>query len=159
MTKPSRKQPLDVKSGGGTAEAAVTRPKAAPKTPQPRKRKTPLAESVPLEAVDHSIEKAVGVTVDELTALYVLDGLKGFGPQKFKELHAHGLTARSDRQGPVGAADRRQARRRPPAPAEALNASKPNRSAIARGNADPRRAQPRRADRHLPRSSLSAERL
>jgi DNA protecting protein DprA len=91
MTKPLKKQPLDVKTGGGTAEAAVTRPKAAPKTSQPRKRKTPLAESVPLEAVDHSIEKAVGVTVDELTALYVLDGLKGFGPQKFKELHANGL--------------------------------------------------------------------
>jgi DNA protecting protein DprA len=37
------------------------------------------------------MEEAVGVTVEELTALYVLDGLKGFGPQKFKELHASGL--------------------------------------------------------------------
>lgn len=35
--------------------------------------------------------ETVGVTVDALTALYVLAGLKGFGPQKFKALHKHRL--------------------------------------------------------------------
>lgn len=35
----------------------------------------------------------VGVAVEDLTALYALDSIKGFGPQKFKELHQAGLTA------------------------------------------------------------------
>ena len=41
---------------------------------------------------NRSIERSVGVTVDALAALYVLDSLKGFGPQKFKELHVRSLT-------------------------------------------------------------------
>jgi len=34
-------------------------------------------------------ELRVGATVDELAAIYLLDSIKGFGPQKFKELHQH----------------------------------------------------------------------
>lgn len=33
----------------------------------------------------------VQLTVEELAALYHLDGVKGFGPQKFKELHEAGI--------------------------------------------------------------------
>lgn len=36
--------------------------------------------------VDAEVERAVGVSVEDLTAIYVLDGIPGFGPQKFKEL-------------------------------------------------------------------------
>jgi DNA protecting protein DprA len=37
--------------------------------------------------------ETVGVDVEDLAALYALDSIKGFGPQKFKELHEAGLTA------------------------------------------------------------------
>jgi DNA recombination-mediator protein A len=40
-----------------------------------------------LPDVTPDVEREVGVTVAELSALYVLDGVKGFGPQKYKELH------------------------------------------------------------------------
>ncbi len=43
--------------------------------------------------IDESIEQSVGINVRDLTALYVLASLKGFGPQKFKELHEKGLRA------------------------------------------------------------------
>src|SRR2546426_1367755 len=36
-------------------------------------------------------EQVVGVTVQELTAFYVLDSIRYFGPQKFKQLHEAGL--------------------------------------------------------------------
>lgn len=65
-------------SQGGTRAKRASSGVNAPRTYSP--------ETVPAE-----IEQAVGVTVDELTALYVLDGLKGFGPQKFKEIHTHRL--------------------------------------------------------------------
>jgi len=35
-----------------------------------------------------------GLRVDDLAALYVLDGISGFGPQKFKQLHDEGLRPR-----------------------------------------------------------------
>jgi DNA protecting protein DprA len=41
--------------------------------------------------IDSAIEQAVGITVKDLAALYVLDGLKGFGPQKFKLVHSKGV--------------------------------------------------------------------
>jgi DNA protecting protein DprA len=78
--------------GGGVPVRAV-RTKTAGKPVRPRDRKPPAREQGPIPSVDRSIEDAVGVTVDELTALYVLDALKGFGPQKFKELHVQGLSA------------------------------------------------------------------
>jgi DNA protecting protein DprA len=66
--------------------------RAVSKTSPSRERKSrPHGEAAPPH-VDPSMEDAVGITTDELTALYVLDGLKGFGPQKFKELHSSGLT-------------------------------------------------------------------
>ncbi|MBM7804204.1 DNA processing protein [Geodermatophilus bullaregiensis] len=37
------------------------------------------------------LEAQVGVTHDRLTLLFILDGLKGFGPQKFKALHDHAV--------------------------------------------------------------------
>ena len=43
--------------------------------------------------VDAEAERVVGVSVEALTALYILDGLKGFGPQKFKELWQANLRA------------------------------------------------------------------
>jgi DNA protecting protein DprA len=67
------------------------RSKTGPKTPRARERKPPTHEHGPVPPVDRFVEDAVGVTVDELTALYVLDAIKGFGPQKFKELNASGL--------------------------------------------------------------------
>jgi DNA protecting protein DprA len=37
------------------------------------------------------MEHAVGVTVSELAGLYALDRVKGFGPQKYKQLHEEGV--------------------------------------------------------------------
>jgi DNA processing protein len=48
--------------------------------------KKPLATPV----VDKETERTVGISVDELAALYLLDAVKGFGPQKFKQLHESG---------------------------------------------------------------------
>lgn len=95
MTKPgAKKQPSGDENRGPVAETArVARPKPAPKASRlPKRKEAAHREPGPLLPVDRSIEDAVGVTVDELTALYILDALKGFGPQKFKELHANGLT-------------------------------------------------------------------
>jgi hypothetical protein len=64
------------------------------KASKPTRPREPPREEGPIPTVARSVEEAVGVTVDELTALYVLDGLKGFGPQKLKELHGSGLTPR-----------------------------------------------------------------
>ncbi len=47
--------------------------------------------AVPITA---DLEASVGVGLDTLTALFVLEGIKGFGPQKAKEVHGAGLTAR-----------------------------------------------------------------
>jgi DNA processing protein len=56
--------------------------------PSPTIRRSTTKRGFPaLRQVDPSTEQAVGITVEELTALYVLDSIKGFGPQKFKELH------------------------------------------------------------------------
>lgn len=44
-----------------------------------------------LAQVTPQLEREVGISRDDLTSLILLDGLKGFGPQKFKELHAAGL--------------------------------------------------------------------
>lgn len=41
--------------------------------------------------VTPDMEDDVGVDVESLAALYVLDGIKGFGPQKFKQLHEEGV--------------------------------------------------------------------
>lgn len=41
-------------------------------------------------AITAEVEKAVGINLNELTDLYLLNSLKGFGPQKFKTLRDHG---------------------------------------------------------------------
>jgi DNA processing protein len=46
----------------------------------------------PLPDPDLQTEQAVGISVDRLAALYVLDGIKGFGPQKFKQLREANIT-------------------------------------------------------------------
>ncbi len=44
-----------------------------------------------LALVTPSLEREVGITRDDLASLLLLEGVKGFGPQKFKELHLAGL--------------------------------------------------------------------
>lgn len=44
--------------------------------------------------VTEDTEAAVGATVDGLAAVFCLDQVPGFGPQKFKQLHEAGLDAR-----------------------------------------------------------------
>src|SRR6266404_841439 len=46
----------------------------------------------PPSQVGEEVEEAVGITLDSLAAIFVLSGITGFGPQKFKELHRDGLT-------------------------------------------------------------------
>ncbi len=45
-------------------------------------------DSPPAPQVLPADEEAVGTTVRELEAIYLLDKIRGFGPQKFKELHS-----------------------------------------------------------------------
>lgn len=40
-----------------------------------------------------AVEDRLGLTADDLTALLAVESVKGFGPQKFRELHDAGLTA------------------------------------------------------------------
>lgn len=47
--------------------------------------------SLKVSVLQPGAESAVGVSVDELAALYVLDGIKGFGPQKYKAVHEDGV--------------------------------------------------------------------
>src|SRR2546422_3011738 len=56
----------------------------------PPKAAKSASQEVP---VDGAIERAVGITLDDLTAFFVLLAVRGFGPQKFKELHESGLRA------------------------------------------------------------------
>lgn len=45
--------------------------------------------------VDPQTEFDVGVHLDHLTHLYVLDSIKGFGPQKFKAIHEYNISPRT----------------------------------------------------------------
>jgi len=56
-----------------------------------RDRRTLVKTDTPSH-VDDEIEKTVGITVDALASLFVLSGIRGFGPQKFRELHLSGLS-------------------------------------------------------------------
>jgi DNA protecting protein DprA len=49
------------------------------------------SESGHVELVSSEVEQAVGISVDNLSAIFVLSAIKGFGPQKFKELQLEGL--------------------------------------------------------------------
>ncbi len=58
--------------------------------PSTRKRETskPTEKKPGLRpGTDERLEEEVGVTVEELASLYLLDSVDGFGPQKFKSLH------------------------------------------------------------------------
>jgi DNA processing protein len=44
-----------------------------------------------LALVTPALERAVGIARDDLASLLLLESVKGFGPQKFKELHEAGL--------------------------------------------------------------------
>lgn len=57
-------------------------------------RRPPSRTDVQREAASlpDDIEQRVGVAADDLASLLVLDGIRGFGPQKFKELHQAGVT-------------------------------------------------------------------
>lgn len=61
----------------------------SPKSSKPQSREEPVAPPAP------EVERAVGVTAPELTALYVLNGIRGFGPQKFKQLYEEGTSPAS----------------------------------------------------------------
>src|SRR5207253_7046170 len=57
----------------------------------PKSLKRQPSKSIASPAIDHAMEKEVGITVDDLAAIYALDSIKGFGPQTFKELNKRGL--------------------------------------------------------------------
>jgi DNA processing protein len=75
--------------------------------PQSAARKSrDLADSSAMPAVATTVlepgaEDRVGVSVNELTAIYVLEQIQGFGPQKYKELHTAGVTPRDVVQDPA----------------------------------------------------------
>lgn len=47
-----------------------------------------------------NIEKLVGISSEELTYLYMLEGIKGFGPQKFKRLYESNIRPKEVIQNP-----------------------------------------------------------
>jgi DNA processing protein len=51
-------------------------------------------------SLNRGAEERVGITVDELAAIYVLEDLQGFGPQKYKELHSEGIRPRDVLENP-----------------------------------------------------------
>lgn len=87
MKKPVKRQRSKARARETVVGAHRTRQK-----PDPSDRITQAHRPANTAHVEPAVEDAVGVTVEELTALYILDALKGFGPQKFKELHTHGFT-------------------------------------------------------------------
>src|SRR5262245_36378074 len=50
-------------------------------------KRTKRSESA---AITIEVENSVGIDLNKLTDLYLLNSLKGFGPQKFKSLHNQG---------------------------------------------------------------------
>lgn len=53
----------------------------------------PQSESEP--EVTPAMEQAVGVTVEDLAGIFSLESIKFFGPGKFKDLYAEGITPRA----------------------------------------------------------------
>lgn len=58
----------------------------------PRTRRTKRSATTDLEQITPALEDEVGVTLGELMPLMALDAIKGFGPQKFRALHASGVS-------------------------------------------------------------------
>lgn len=70
-------------------------PTGKEKTVGPRRTKTsgPGRTDAPAPTkIDETVERTVGVGMEALAAIYVLSSLKGFGPQKFKELYLAKVT-------------------------------------------------------------------
>jgi len=59
-----------------------------PRCPSLEKESEELEREIP---VDPAVESAVGITVEDLTALLRLESVRGIGPQKFKSIFEHGL--------------------------------------------------------------------
>ena len=91
MTKSNAKKPSLSRENRAADPRQHSRREAAG-APRTREQQTVPRNHRPIQFVNSAVEDAVGVTVAELTALYILDGLKGLGPQKFKEIHTHGFT-------------------------------------------------------------------
>lgn len=109
----------------------ASQPSAAA-SPSRRKAKPARTHEHDLELVTPAVEEAVGVTLAALTHIFVLDALKGFGPQKFKALHDHGVepeaAVRTPQLLPVSGATGEQLKR-------ALGAVTPEERTLARERA------------------------
>ena len=82
---------------GKTTESSHPR-KTPPRQPStPASMRTLDADSL-VQA--EKLSAAVGVTVEELSALYLLQNIKGLGPQTSKEVHERGLSASEVSQNP-----------------------------------------------------------
>ncbi|MGY1728361.1 DNA-processing protein DprA [Geodermatophilus sp. SYSU D01062] len=77
-----------VRSAGFSDTGGTRAPRRAPS----RKRRSVEED---LARLSPDLEEQVGVTHAQLTSLFMLDALKGFGPQKFKGLHADAVDVES----------------------------------------------------------------
>ena len=62
--------------------------------PDPAATRSRMIKVTPEEErrVDDALQQRVGMPIDTLTPLFLLESVKGFGPQKFKELYDAGAT-------------------------------------------------------------------
>jgi hypothetical protein len=69
-------------------DGTETQSKSDEQTEKPKKK-----QRKPLDytRITTEVEKNVGVSLEALTNLYMLDGVKGFGPQAFKSLHTRDI--------------------------------------------------------------------
>ena len=74
------------------------RDKPTPESPPHRKART--TDSVDASQITTSVEVAVGISLKDLTNLYLLLSVKGFGPQKFRELHLSQIPATEALENP-----------------------------------------------------------
>src|SRR5439155_15859310 len=74
------------------------RDKPTPESPPHRKART--TDSVDASQITTNVEVAVGISLKDLTNLYLLLSVKGFGPQKFRELHLSQIPATEALENP-----------------------------------------------------------
>jgi DNA protecting protein DprA len=75
------------------------RPAAA--SAAPKRSRSARRPEEDLAQISPSMEAQVGVSLGELTNLFILDALKGFGPQKFKALHDHHIDPETAARDPA----------------------------------------------------------